>query len=119
MINKTNIILYIISGICFSAIITSWVGYIKFMNITPKFEIVEVTDSFVDLHGEVIIENNDYCEFVSAVSWPRESAVTTGSRLFFKAIPNDLAMIPIFVNYECNYVIFKKSGNQLIYANLK
>jgi hypothetical protein len=86
------------------------------MNITPTFTIVQNTESFDGLHGEVLIKNNDYCTLINAISWPRNGIVLNNSQLLVSPTPNENSMIPISINYKCEFMIFKKSGNQMVYA---
>lgn len=111
----TSIILYIISGLCFAVLLASWVGYVKFMNLTPSFVIVQITEKTDNYYGEVIIRSHDTCQLENATSWPRNSILTDGQRLIFK-LDKNTTLIPISINYNCEFMIFKKNGNQMVYA---
>lgn len=110
-----NIILYVISGLCFTVILASWVGYVKFMSISPSFVIMQVDGNPANYYGEVVIKNHGHCQLNNAIAWPRDSIISDGERLIFKLNKNT-AFAPISINYKCEFMIFEKTGNQMVYA---
>ncbi len=113
MAKTANLLSYVISGLCFSLIVSVWVGYVKFLDLNPSVNII-MNDVPNDNHYAEVVINNEHCHLESTVAWPRNSTFSKDGRLFFDN--SDGATIPIYVNYICEFVFFKKYGNQMIYA---
>jgi len=113
MAKTFNLLSYVISGLCFSIIVSIWIGYVKFLDLNPSVNVVMNNTPDNSAYGEVVI-NNEHCYLENTVSWPRNSVFSKDGRLFFNN--TEVTTIPIFVNYKCEFVFFKKYGNQMIYA---
>jgi len=113
--NKINTILYVISGLCFSIILSSWIGNLKFMNTVSTPVSVQVTSSTDIQYTTMTVVHHQYCQVNSVVSWYDGNIITDKQQLIFK-IDNNTEVVPVMVNYQCKFMIFKKNGIRMIYA---
>ncbi len=119
MANIFKLIPFVVSGICFSILVSAGIGYVKFLNMEPGFARITVVENLRGHIGELKLENNEYCYLNYSVEWPSKNIPNDSNRYIFRMDSVKSSYIPIAVTYTCEFMFFQKTGSQLVYATIE